>query len=205
MGMNQFLMRTYNTTALSILGALGSSYVFMSIPYILANMGTCSIVGAIMTIGGLISVNMMKPKNIVENVNGVEIFKTINSPLRVGLYTTGIIGLGLGATPLFLMAQMANPTIIPTALGLTSAIFGGASLVAYNMPKDKMLGYGGVLTGSLLGLIGLQLVGLLSTAFMGPNAFSSLLFSANNYIGIGLFTALIAFDTHLAIKMYEMR
>jgi FtsH-binding integral membrane protein len=205
MGMNQFLMRTYNTTALSILGALGSSYVFMSIPYILANMGTCSIVGAIMTLGGLISVNMMKPKNIVENVNGVEIFKTINSPLRVGLYTTGIIGLGLGATPLFLMAQMANPTIIPTALGLTSAIFGGASLVAYNMPKDKMLGYGGVLTGSLLGLIGLQLVGLLSTAFMGPNAFSSLLFSANNYIGIGLFTALIAFDTHLAIKMYEMR
>ncbi len=203
--MNQFLMRTYNTTALSILGALGSSYVFMSIPYILANMGTCSIVGAIMTLGGLISVNMMKPKNIVENVNGVEIFKTINSPLRVGLYTTGIIGLGLGATPLFLMAQMANPTIIPTALGLTSAIFGGASLVAYNMPKDKMLGYGGVLTGSLLGLIGLQLVGLLSTAFMGPNAFSSLLFSANNYIGIGLFTALIAFDTHLAIKMYEMR
>ena len=59
--------------------------------------------------------------------------------------------------------------------------------------------------GSLLGLIGLQLVGLLTAAFSGPNALSTLLFSANNYLGIGLFSALIAYDTHVAIKMYEMR
>ncbi len=77
--------------------------------------------------------------------------------------------------------------------------------MAYSMPKDKMLGYGRVLGGSLLGLIGLQIVGILSAVFMGPNPLSTLLFSIDNYIGIGLFTAFIAFDTHLAIKMYEMR
>ena len=103
------------------------------------------------------------------------------------------------------MAQAISPTIIPTALALSTAVFGGASLVAYTMPKDRMLRMGGVLMGSLLGLIGLQLVGLLTAAFSGPNALSTLLFSANNYLGIGLFSALIAYDTHVAIKMYEMR
>jgi Bax inhibitor 1 len=117
----------------------------------------------------------------------------------------GIAGLGLSSAPLFMMAQAVSPTIIPTALGITTAIFGGASLVAYSMPKDKMLGMGGILMGSLFGLIGLQLVGLLTSMFMGPNPLSSLLFSANNYLGIGLFSALIAYDTHVAMKMYEMR
>jgi FtsH-binding integral membrane protein len=135
-------------------------------------------------------------------MNGIEIFKTTNSPLRIGLYGMGVAGLGLGAAPMFMMANAISPTILPTALGITTAIFGGASLVAYAMPKDRMLGFGGVLTGSLLGLIGLQLVGLLAAAFTGPNALSTLLFSANNYLGIGLFSALIAYDTHVAIKMY---
>jgi FtsH-binding integral membrane protein len=203
--MNQFLMRVYNTTGLSILGALGSSYMFMSSPYVFTHIGMCSILGIIMTLGGFISTNYIKPINVVEKINNVEIFKTINSPLRIGLYGMGVLGLGLGMAPLFMMANAISPTIIPTALALTSAVFGGASLIAYNMPKDKMLGFGGVLMGSLFGLIGLQLVGLLAAVFTGPNALSTLFFSANNYLGIGLFSALIAYDTHVAIKMYELR
>lgn len=203
--MNQFLMRIYNTTAMSLLGALGSTYVFMGMPFVYTHMGVSVLMGAVMTIGGFVGAQYMRPTNIVQKINGVEIFKTTNSPLRLGLYGMGILGLGMGAAPLFMMAQAVSPTILPTALALSSAIFGGASLVAYNMPKDKMLGMGGVLMGSLLGLIGLQVVGLLTAAFTGPNALSTLLFSANNYLGIGLFSALIAYDTHVAIKMYEMR
>lgn len=114
----------------------------------------------------------------------------------------GVMGLGLLAAPLF--ALVTGTSIIPTALGITTAIFGGASLMAYSMPKDKMLGFGRVLMGSLLGLIGLQLVGILSAVFMGPNALSLLLFKSSNYIAIGLFSMFIAYDTHVAIKMYEM-
>jgi FtsH-binding integral membrane protein len=203
--MNKFLMRVYNTTGISILGALGSSFMFMSMPLVIANFGTSAIVSLVMTLGGFIGASYMKPTNVVENVNGVEIFKTVNSPLRIGLYSMGVLGLGLGASPLFMVAQAMSPTIMPTALGITTAIFGGASLAAYSMPKDKMLGFGRVLSGSLLGLIGLQLVGLLTTMAIGPNALSSFLFTADSYIGIGLFSALIAYDTHVAIKMYEMR
>lgn len=83
-------------------------------------------------------------------------------------------------------------------------IFGGASAVAYALPKDKMLGYGKIFGGSLLGLIAMNLIGLGSAYFMGPNAFSSLLFTIDNYAGILLFSGLIAYDTHVAIKQYEM-
>jgi len=198
-------MRVYNTTGLSILGALGSSFMFMSMPFVYTSMGMSTIIGAVMTLGGFIGANYMKPLNVVEKTQGVEIFRTTNPPLRLGLYSMGVLGLGLSSAPLFMMSQAVSPTILPTALGITTAIFGGASLVAYAMPKDKMLGFGGVLGGSLLGLIGLQLVGLLAAVFTGPNALSTMLFSANNYLGIGLFSALIAYDTHVAIKMYEMR
>lgn len=123
--------------------------------------------------------------------------------MRLGVYALGMAGLGLSASPLFMAANAIDPSIIPTALGITCGIFGGASFAAYSMPKDAMIGYGRILGGSLLGLIAMQLIGLGSLAIIGPNAFASLFFSVHNYIGIGLFTAFVAYDTHLAIKAYE--
>jgi FtsH-binding integral membrane protein len=121
------------------------------------------------------------------------------------MFALGVIGLGLGGAPMIALASSVSPTIVPTCLGLTGAIFGGASLMAYNMKKDSMLKYSGVLFGSLLGLIGLQLVGLASMFFTGPNAFSMLLLNSSNYIAVGLFSAFIVYDTHVAIKMYELK
>jgi FtsH-binding integral membrane protein len=150
----------------------------------------------------------MKPKYVVESqklnaMEKIEMIKSVNSPLRKAMFGLGIVGLGLSSAPLIAMATAMSPTIVPTCLGLTAAIFGGASLAAYNMKKDSMLKYSGVLFGSLLGLIGLQVAGLAAALIVGPNPFSLLLFNASNYITIGLFTAFIAYDTHVAIKLYE--
>ena len=153
---------------------------------------------------GLIGAGRMAPIPANENYNGVPILKTSNSPVRVALFGLGLAGLGLSAAPLFSYAYHMSPHIIPSAIGITAAIFGGASLMAYNMPKDKMLSAGRILGGSLLGLVGLQVVGLLGYLITGPNAFSSLLFRADNYLGILLFSAFVAYDTHVAIKSYEM-
>jgi FtsH-binding integral membrane protein len=120
------------------------------------------------------------------------------------MFALGTIGLGLSGAPLMAFATAVSPTIVPTALGLTTAIFGGASLIAYRMPKDSMLSMGKVLFGSLFGLIGLQLVGLATSLVMGPNPFSLMLLNGSTYISVGLFSAFIAYDTHAAIKMYEL-
>ena len=63
--MNQFLMRVYNTTGLSILGAMGSSMMFMSMPFVCANLGMSALIGSIMTLGGFIGSSYMQPQNIV--------------------------------------------------------------------------------------------------------------------------------------------
>lgn len=65
-GMNKFLQRVYNTTGLSLMGALGSAFFFMNAPFVMANMGISSIVGMIMTFGGLIGASYMKPTNVIE-------------------------------------------------------------------------------------------------------------------------------------------
>jgi FtsH-binding integral membrane protein len=159
--------------------------------------------GIVATLGGLIGAMYTRPIYIAEVVNGYSIFKTENPLFRKILFGIGIMGLGLSAAPLFAYASAISPQILPTSMGIATAIFGGASLMAYNMPKDKMLNYGGVLTGSLLGLIGLQLTGLLAGLIMGPNMFTYMLFRFDTYIGIALFTAFTAYDTHVAIKNYE--
>lgn len=207
-GVNRFLQNVYSITGLSILGALSSSYIAMSLfPYAMVPM---SIGGMIASLVGLIGSSVMKPEYvcITEQINNKEKIETIvsrSSPLRIGLYAMGVMGLGLGAAPLLAFASAINPSIIPTCLGLTAAIFGGASLMAYRMPKDSMLGYGRALTGSLLGLIGLQLVGMGSAFIMGPNPFSMMLLNSSSYLAVGLFSVFVAYDTHFAIKMYEMK
>lgn len=65
LGMNQFLMRVYNTAGISILGALGSSFMFMSMPFVYTNMGMSVLLGAIMTIGGFMGTSYMRPMNVI--------------------------------------------------------------------------------------------------------------------------------------------
>ncbi len=182
----------------------------LNVPALTAMMMPMASAGMVMTLLGFIPVAFMKATYHVtsERLNSnekIEMIHSKNSILRQALSGMGTIGLGLSAAPLLAFASAVNPTIVPTCLGLTTAIFGGASLVAYRMPKDSMLKYGGVLGGSLLGLIGLQLGGLAYAAIFGANPFIGMLFNASNYIAVGLFTALIAYDTHMAIKMYELR
>jgi FtsH-binding integral membrane protein len=195
----------YNTTALSIGGALAAAYAGMSIPMLAMNPGVTAIVGGLTMLASFVGVQYMRPMVVTENVAGVPapIYKTQNPISRILLYSLGVASLGLSASPIFMYMQAISPSIITSSLGITLGIFGGASLMAYNMPKDKMLGYGRIFMGSLLGLIGMQLVGLGSAFFMGPNALSTLLFQIDNYVGILLFAGLIGYDTHVAINQYE--
>jgi FtsH-binding integral membrane protein len=66
LGLNKFLTRVYNTTGLSILGALSTSYAVLSIPALTAMMAPLSICGFVATLGGFISTMFMKPQVVIE-------------------------------------------------------------------------------------------------------------------------------------------
>ena len=88
-----------------------------------------------------------------------------------------LTGLGLG--PLLFVAIMMNPSLVPSALMLTSAMvacFTGATLFA---PDGKYLYLGGTL---LSGLSTLLFLGFLNILFR-----SQLLFQVHLYIGLAIF------------------
>ena len=63
-GMNKFLTRVYNTTGLSIIGALSASAVVINTPLLAASMSGLAIFGMIGTLGGFIGAQYMKPNYI---------------------------------------------------------------------------------------------------------------------------------------------
>jgi FtsH-binding integral membrane protein len=103
---------------------------------------------------------------------------------------------------LFALAGMINPVIVPTAVGLTTAIFGAASTYAYMNPTSSTSTWGSALYSGILGLIGIQLAGLVTNLIIGPNMFTFACHRLDTFVGAGIFTALVAYDTHVAIKSY---
>lgn len=85
--------------------------------------------------------------------------------------------LGLSASPLFAEINEISLSALPLSLGITTSIFGGASLIGLAMPRNAMLGYGSVLFGGLLGLVGLNAVLLAATHIWGVTLFTQSLAS----------------------------
>ena len=72
-------------------------------------------------------------------------------------------------------------------------------MYAYMRPIDSLSWLRGPLLGGLTGLITLNLLGMFSGFFYGPNEFLYAAYSFDMYFGTLLFTALIAYDTHGSI------
>ena len=83
--------------------------------------------------------------------------------------------MGLSSSPLFLSLHETSQIILPMTMGVTAAIFGGASLVGLMLPRSTMLGYGSVLGGGLFGLVGLNIAGILAAKHLGFTLFATTL------------------------------
>jgi len=111
--------------------------------------------------------------------------------------------MGVAAGPLFIAISDMSTTIIPISMGVSAAIFGGSSLIGLALPRGSMPGYGPVLLGSVVGLSGLGLSGMIAAKYLAFPVFSSVLGTGEALMGIGVFSALIVYDTYIAIKRYE--
>lgn len=138
-----------------------------------------------------------------EMKRGEQVVRTKNSPARLAVYGAGCISLGFSISPLLYSINEISMNILPLTMGITGAIFGGSSLVGLLLPRGFMLGYGSVLTGGLLGLLALNFTGILAAKYLGLATFAATLSTVESYCGIGLFSAMLMYDTHVAIKRYK--
>jgi len=115
-----------------------------------------------------------------------------NRSTRFGMLMGFAFLTGLGLGPLLDLAIMMDPSIVPSALLLTSVVFAsftGASLVA---PSGQYLYLGGSL---ISGLSTLMFLGFINIFFR-----SQLLFQAHLYLGLAIFCGFIMFDTQVIIE-----
>merc|ERR1712215_646765 len=115
-----------------------------------------------------------------------------NRGMRMGMLLGFAFLTGLGLGPLLQLAIMMNPSIVPSALMITSGIFACFTGAALFAPDGKYLYLGGTL---LSGLSSLLVLGLLNIFFR-----SQLLFQVHLYIGLLVFCGFIVFDTQVIIR-----
>ena len=82
-------------------------------------------------------------------------------------------------------------------------MFGGATSYAYRKRLGTFSEWGPALYGALWSIIGTNLFGIIALALDGSSPLTQAIFSINPYISILACSALIAGDTHEAIKFYK--
>jgi len=199
------MSKIYRTTGLSIAGSLGLSYMLATTSTVITASPFLALFGGFAaTIGGIIAMNRIPPEIVLEEGKpGVLVEKWKNPLSRQIAFTSIIAGSGVMLTPFMQSIIMVNPAIIPMAAGLSLFTMGGASLYAMSKPLGQFKAWESTLYSTLMGLIGMNVLSLILFATIGPNVFSLACGRIDLYLGLGLFTAFQAFDTHKAVQAFK--
>ena len=197
-GAASFLSDVYKTTGIGLATTLGTSQLLCYTDVVATHPMSCILGGGLCSMASIYGINAMKPEYHHKPEN--EAFRfSINSKERLGAYGTLCISTGTVISPL--MYSIQGTTILPTALLLTSGVFGGCTLYALKSPLGAMSSWKAPLYGSIFGLLGVG-IGSIITQYFGYTELSNLLFDINTYGGLVLFSGLTAYETQMAIKMY---
>ena len=200
-GLGHFMTRIYKSTGGAIFSSLVTAQIIASTPF--AADPFLMAVGAVAAYGGVFGVNWIKPEEVQEKIEG-KLLPVAKQPLSRKL-AFGLLTVGMGTTmaPLVAIVQAIDPMIFPMSIGISGLIFGGVTAYSYSKRLGTFSKWGPALYGSLLGLIGLNVAGLVSLAIWGPTPVTQAFFSIEPYISILLFSGFIAYDTHRAVEFYK--
>jgi FtsH-binding integral membrane protein len=218
-GLTNFLRRIYITSGWGLATTLGVSMLGVPLMKTLAVGGVWSMFG-VGFLGSIASIYAIKripylvkyrdpvTNDLHDNVPAKPITQyelvSEQSPNRKMAFGALTVFNGITLTPMTAMMMALDPTIIPMAAGLTLTTMAGASMYALNKQPHELTTWGAPLYGALTGFVGMGLVSLL-TELIYPIGLGQLWFGIEPYLGIGLFSALTAYDTRVAIKRYQAK
>ena len=209
-GLKAFLNKTYVCTGGGILATVGSGIFFAEHPGIIFEYFPLLMGGGFVSaIGGCFGMDSARYNIITTNIHNpetgemIEAYHSENDPARIASFAAVIGGITCLISPVVAFAHWSG-TLIPAMLS-TSFIFGGAVHYAKTCKVGELDIWRSALHSGLWGILGCGLTGLGSTLLFGPNMFSAFIHSVDVYAGIPLFAGLVAYDTHLAIEMYQAK
>lgn len=110
---------------------------------------------------------------------------------------------GVMVAPITSLAFATSPYTLPLATALTACTIGGTSMYAkYNTNKDIGV-WGAPLFGALAGMVGMSIVSIGAHLIFPASGILGMWFGIEPYLGIGLFSMLNVYDTHVAITKYK--
>ena len=124
------------------------------------------------------------------------------NPEKTGWYKFFSVSNGITMSPAIFYSFTISPAIMPIALACTGGVFAASTMYALKKKDLSLVQYQGPLIGCVGGLICSGLVQFLMMA-MGYYDASFVLGMGTTVLSTGIFSALIAVDTHMAIKSYE--
>jgi hypothetical protein len=108
---------------------------------------------------------------------------------------------GLMIAPIVGITLATNPVVIPLATVATLSTFGGATYAALKQTDTNLVSYQGPLIGCVWGLIGTGVFQMFA-AMMGYTSIANTMDIMTSLASVGVFTALVAVDTQVAIEDY---
>lgn len=198
-GLKRFLERVYVTagfgiTTSLIIPAAGIAFA----PQLIQQATPFLIIGGFLSgMAGSIGLNFTKYK-----INKEKTESRNSLPRQLSFFSV------VGGTSLMLMPVAAimhgiSPTIWPTATAMSLTTMGVVTLWARSRPVDSLLTWEGPLYGGLVVLIGNSFAAIAAKVFFSASGIGELLHFIDITAGIGLFTAMTAYETHKAVAMYR--
>lgn len=188
--LNAFMSKIYKTTGLSIGGYLGGSYLLAHTPLALMNPFIPILSGLAFSLGGIYFVNKIPPTiTNVKTKNGEIVEKWESPQNRKFAFASIVTGAAITSTPFMSYLALVSPGTIPVAAASALMVMGGSSIYAMNKPVGSFKQWESTLSGGLFGLIGMNILSLITTMAIGPNAFSMACFKIDLYAGLALFSA----------------
>lgn len=153
--------------------------------------------GVGLSLVSVVGLGLTKPEKITEENQHI---KTHNSVGRILLGTTFVISQGMSIAPMLHGLSVFNSSVIPVAGLMTMGTVAGMSSWALTKPEGELLKWGPALH---VGLWGLVFTGL-GSIFLGSTSGGLVLHTVSCLGGVGLFSALSAYDVHKTIDEFKL-
>ena len=159
-GLSRFVRKTYLKVGLGSAASLVMMQVAPMVPAVMEHPLAFCLGGLAISLGGIWGMHTNKGKIIMDKSgNAVDMD---DPPEREASFWAIVGGMGLSVAPFASMMHDISPAILPAATVITLGVMGGASLYAYNTPPQALSPWKGPLYGSLIGIVGICVTGLLS-------------------------------------------
>lgn len=198
-GLTNFVKRVYLTAGATITSSLTfGGLIGLGMPEFVS-MAAIPMLGGgfFLAIGGCIGMDKTD-----YTINNEKTLMT-NSFERQLSFGAVVCGMTLVLAPVVPIIHGIDPTIWPTATLLSIGTMGLATAWAHRQPAGALLSWQKPMMFGLGGLVCTGLTAVVGNYFFPGNMFFETLHNIDIYGGIILFTGMTAYETHVAVKMYQ--